>query len=337
MLTVSTVLKGVALALLFAAVIGSIAGFYPAWLAIRTPPAQTLGGRGNSETNKGTWLRHIVTVAQFAIGMCFAGVALTLAWQTHFARSTDRGFDPAPIVTLQLADNMTLPANQSLRDAVARLPDVTAVAVVHDMIGQTAVNNTSGKKEWWGRDQATQENDQPRVLRCIEGATAGRSLAQCPARSSGERRNIVIEAAVAQALGFATPQAALGQSIVMDGETVQIVGIAPQISMDSIVFSEPTKPIIYRISRKADTMLIRQKPGSNGNLETLKAELEKLGAQHFPGAHAGHQTAAHPARCESARCADGSHRHQHRHHCGDFAGGLWHVYLVGHQPAKKIA
>ena len=278
LLTLTTVLKGCGLALLFAIFIGSIAGLYPAWLAIKTSPALTLNGRGNNDTKQSSRLRHVVTVGQFAIGMCFASVAFTFAWQTHFARTTDRGFNPDPILAIELKEEMTVPANQSFRDAVAKLPGVTAVSVVHDMIGQTMVNRSEIKradgstlfmrKKLVSLDYFSVFGTQPIAGRMFDPKLDAPDNATV----------IVIEAAAAQLLGFATPEAALGQFINMDGDNLQIIGITPTILLDSIVFSETTRPILYRISNKTNTMLIR----TDGNTDTIKALIQAQAALHLP-------------------------------------------------------
>lgn len=278
LLTPPTILKGIALAAVFAAVIGSIAGIYPAWLAIKTAPARTLSGRDNSETTHSSWLRHSVSVLQFAIAMCFASVALTFAWQTQFARSTDRGFNPDPILALELKDEMTLPANQSFRDALARLPNVTAVTVVHDMIGQTAVHRTEIKQPDGSTLRLRKKLVGPEYFSVFALAPLAGRLFDPRLDAPDHSNAIVIEAAAAQALGFARAEAALGQLITMNGDTVQIVGITPNILLDSIVFSEPTAPLIYRISRKTNTMLIR----TDGNIELVKTRIQEQAAQHLP-------------------------------------------------------
>lgn len=276
LLTPATIIKGSGLALLFAALIGSIAGLYPAWLAIKTSPALTLNGRGNSETRQSSRLRHVVTIGQFAIGMCFASVALTFAWQTHFARTTDRGFNPDPLLAIELKDEMDSPANQSFRDAVARLPNVAAVSVVHDMIGQTAVNQSEVKKVDGSKVSLRKKLVDPGYFSVFGVQPIAGRLFKHELDQHGN--NIVIEAAAAQTLGFATAEAALGQIINMDGDKLQIVGITPIILLDSIVFSEVTKPILYRISNKTNTMLIR----TDGNIANIKSLILAQAAQHLP-------------------------------------------------------
>lgn len=278
LLTPIAVLQGCILALLFAIAVGSVAAVYPAWLAIRTPPALTLNGRGNSETTHSSWLRHIVTVGQFSIAMCFASVALTFAWQTQFARTTDRGFDPDPILTIELKDEMTLPANQSFRDAVARLPNVQAVTVVHDMIGQTAVHRAEIKKADGSLLNLRRKLVSPEYFSVFGVAPLTGRLFDTRLDAPDNSSAIVIEAAAAQSLGFASPEAALGKIINMDGDDLQIIGITPTILLDSIVFSEPTAAVIYRISRKTNTMLIR----TDGNIDALKALIQEQGGQHLP-------------------------------------------------------
>lgn len=278
LLTPATLIKGSGLAMLFAAFIGSIAGLYPAWLAIKTSPALTLNGRGNSETRQSSRLRHTVTVGQFAIGMCFASVALTFAWQTHFARTTDRGFNPDHVLAIELKDDMTSPSNQSFRDAVAKLVNVTAVSVVHDMIGQTAVYGSEIKKPDGSKVNLRKKLVDPGYF-SVFGVqpTAGR-LFDSKLDTTDNSTSIVVEEAAAHMLGFSSAQAAIGQFINMDGDNLQIVGITPTILLDSIVFSEATKPILYRISNKTNTMLIR----TNGNIDAIRSLIQAQAAQHLP-------------------------------------------------------
>ena len=99
----------IAACLLLGVLVGAAAGLYPGWLARGVDMRETLANR-SGETACGAWLRRVLTATQFAAAMAMGGVALAILWQTRFAAAAAPGFDPLPLLVLELPQDAAGPA-----------------------------------------------------------------------------------------------------------------------------------------------------------------------------------------------------------------------------------
>jgi len=267
--------------LLLGLAVGLAAGLYPAWVALRVRPPQTLAGRGSSETVGGLWLRRVLTVVQFAVAIALTGVTLAIAWQTHFASDANPGFDPAPLLVLDLPENMRDPAATGLRDALARLPGVTGVAAALDPVGQNFVGANFTVKRNNGNKASV-------ILRAVSPnffdvyglrPLAGR-LFDSKLDLEDKNQVAVINRSAATALGYANAEDAVGQVLASgSGEnavTARVVGIAPDIRHESM--RESPQPLYYTPSTDGSILTVRV----SGDMGTVESAVEKLRLQYFP-------------------------------------------------------
>ncbi|CAN7654847.1 ABC transporter permease [Pseudoduganella sp. LjRoot289] len=261
---------------------GVLAGLYPAWVALRMHPAQALAGRDNQETVGTLWLRRAVTVLQMTAAMGLTSTTLAVAWQTRYASSADPGFDPSPLLVLELPVRMSEgDGGRGLRDALIRVPGVQGVATAPDPVGQRINGNHIAVQRAGGTAALLMERSVSPNFFQVYGAQplAGRAFDPQREREDNDSA-VMLNASAALALGFATPRDAVGQFIsVSHGKAPvnsRVIGIAPDLRYQSL--RQKPEPIVYRNSLDATTMTVRYQ----GDLRTLEQAAETLWRSHLP-------------------------------------------------------
>ena len=98
-----------------------------------------------------------------------------------------------------------------------------------------------------------------------------------PGQDGPASTSVVINASAAAALGFASPQEALGQ---MFNATLRIVGIAPDLRYQTL--RQAPGPMVYRIDVNQGVLTARV--DGDGAMATVRPQVEALLARHFPNA-----------------------------------------------------
>lgn len=272
-------------ALAIGVLVGLAAGAYPAWVALGVRPVAAMAGRGASETAGGLWLRRALTVLQFASAMGLIAATLAVAWQTRFATQASPGFDPRPLLVLDLPTTLTQdPAGLTLRDALARLPGVRGVAGAQDPVGR-AFSGASGPVQRVGGKQSfvLVRNVTPNFFELYGVAPLAGRLFQARLDAEQNDNVVVLNAAAARGLGFASPQAAVGQLLTYERPTgwvtVRVVGIAPEIRHDTL--RDAPQPILYRNNRDLSVLTVRAEDGAD--MAALAQSAGVLARQAYPG------------------------------------------------------
>jgi hypothetical protein len=264
--------------------VGAMAGLYPAWIAWRMPASAALSGLQGQETRRGMWLRRALTVLQLAAAMGLGGVTLAIALQTGYAVRTGPGFDPQPLLVLDLpgpARDGAGAANRSqraFRDAVLRLPSVQSVAASDEAIGRPALHYLNVRA---GAAAATQlvSKQVSRDWFATYGlaALAGRlyDAKRDPESGSG---GIVINASAARQLGYPSARFAIGQRLTVDGgaTVMEVIGVAPDLRHQSL--REPSQPVIYMLGLSTPVLTVRV----DGDSADAQQRIAALYRQYFP-------------------------------------------------------
>jgi putative ABC transport system permease protein len=234
--------------------IALIAGLYPAFVLSGFRPAAVLAStRAPGGGRAGARLRSLLVITQFAIAIAFAIGTVTMLSQTAHLRAADLGFrrDGLMIVRSMMAGGIDAPQRASILRALAAVPGVTGVTIANNAPGDQSTTNFSGYSRPGTPDQKTSvmEVGTGRDYFRVYGARliAGRLFDAAHADDRGlltleQRRrvgpNVVINRTAVTALGFASPAAALGQTI-SDGLTAStIIGV-----IDDLRFRSPRDPI----------------------------------------------------------------------------------------------
>jgi putative ABC transport system permease protein len=276
-------IANIAFAFTLAVALGMICAIYPAWIAIKVKPAQTLAGRQNTESMHGMRLRRALNVIQLAGAMGLAGVALAVAWQTEFALRADPGFDPSPLLIVDIPESAKDSEKaRGFITALSRQAGVTGIAVSTDAVGR--FDNVWGielKREGGSsvflemKSVSANFFEQYRI-----NAAAGR-LYDSHIDKEDDAKSLIINAEAARQLGFATPQAALGQVVLLnttDGKTQsqRIIGIAPEVRFHSL--HEAPRAIGYELWGAGTTLSVR----AAGSVPKVEQAIWQLWPSYFP-------------------------------------------------------
>ncbi len=265
------------MALVVGVLLGLAAGIYPTWSALRVHAGAALAGRGSAESAHGLWLRRSLTTLQFAVAISLTGTTLAVAWQTHYASTLDPGFDPAPLLIFPASNDMRDPRTVAFRDAVARLPGVAGVSVSHAPIS-TGNNIVTLRRAGGTAADLNMYAVSPEFFQ-VYGvkAAAGRLFAPKLDKIS-DRDRIVVNAAAARQLGFASAQDAVGKTVsaTSGGTPMQIVGVAPDIRQRSA--REGQQPSVFYLRDRVGLFTVR----ASGNPDMVSRAVEALWPRYFP-------------------------------------------------------
>ncbi|WP_243493197.1 ABC transporter permease [Massilia violaceinigra] len=272
-------------ALVLGVALGALTAVYPASIALRVRPGVVLAGRGDSESVRGMQLRRVLTVVQVATAMGLASITLAIAWQTAFAMRVSPGFDPAPLLIIDLPDTVRESARaRSFIAALSAQPGVAGSAISEDAVGRHQVSWLRDLKRPGGISASMQMKSVSAAFFEQYGIAprAGRLFS---ARTDKEDDPVplVLNAIAARELGFATPEAALGQTLLFtgfDNKTIEkrVVGIAPELRFQSL--RETPHAMAYELWTAGMTLSVR----ASGEMAPVEAAVRRLWPAYFPEA-----------------------------------------------------
>jgi putative ABC transport system permease protein len=241
----------IAACLAFGALVGALAGVYPGWLARGIEMQATLAQR-SGETPGGAWLRRVLTATQFSAAIGMGSVALAMLWQMQFAAAVSPGFDPAPLLVVDMPIQLDQPPASALQDALARLPGVAGVTDSRNVPGRddhTGTRASTTVKSLGGSSVALSMQLVGKDFFKVYGVQplAGQML------EIGDEESVVLNQAAVQALGWASPQQAVGQRI--QGSQLRVVGVAPDLLWETL--RDPVRPMMYALVRDSGLLTVR--------------------------------------------------------------------------------
>lgn len=271
--------------LLFGALVGAAAGVYPGWLARGVDMSATLAHR-SGETAGGVWLRRVLTTVQFGVAMSMGSLALAILWQTQFAASAPPGFDPAPLLVVEMKDNLRdSAAARSLRDAIAQLPGVAGVADSRDVPGRDDMTGTHGSTTVLrvdGSSAAVSIHFVGPDFFNVYGlkALAGRMFDPRIEGAAGDgEQNVVINQAAVRSLGWPSAQQAVGQRI--GGTQLRIVGVAQDLRWETL--RDPVRPTLYQVTRDNTLLTVRMRAAPDArDRAALEQDIAATWSRYFP-------------------------------------------------------
>jgi hypothetical protein len=276
----------VAAALVIGVVLGVVAGLQPAWTALRVRPAQALAGRANTESRAGARLRKALTVLQIATAVGLASLAMGIALQTRFAVNASPGFDASPLLIVDLPERgKKSEAVRGFMTALGQQPGVHSMVLSEHVVGRSG----NGLIQDIKRDGGASVSAETKMidtnffdvydLEPVAGRLFDPRLDQENAVGP-----VVINAIAARQLGFATPQAAVGQTLLHPGDdgkmiSYRVLGIAPELRFRSL-HDEPRATLYVPNTDWAGVLSVRS------TMSVLDAEraVAALWNRYFPNA-----------------------------------------------------
>lgn len=244
-------------------VIALLAGTYPAFVLSGFRPSAVLKG-GPIASVGGNRVRQVLVVAQFAVLIGLVLIAVTMARQTIFALNEGMRLNKDQVLLV-----FSEPCAQVMRDEVRKLPGVRAAGCASATglnLSHSSDAITAGNRKIPNVSQAAVDFGFFEVfgLKPIAGRLFQQSR---PADGAWDNPDasppLVINETAVRKLGFASPQAAIGKTVLWHGEwdptksqggfTIpptrpsEIIGVVPDFTLDSV--REPIAPYMYHIGR----------------------------------------------------------------------------------------
>ncbi len=276
----------VAAALLIGVVLGVVAGLQPAWTALRVRPGRALAGRANTESRAGARLRKALTVLQIATAVGLASLAMGIALQTRFAVNASPGFDAAPLLIVDLPERgKNNEAVRGFMTALGQQPGVHSLVLSEHVVGRSGSGVIQDIKRDGGASVSAETKMVDTNFFEVYGLTpaAGR-LFDPRLDQENAVGPVVINAIAARQLGFATPQAAVGQTLLHpghDGKMIpyRVLGIAPELRFRSL-HDEPRATLYVLNTDWAAVLSVR----STSSVVDAERAVAALWNRYFPNA-----------------------------------------------------
>ena len=210
--------------------VGVLGGAYPAFYISNFAPARILKPAAGGNPAGGVSARQVLVVAQFAISIALIVCTVVVHRQTEYMRRLDIGFArDGLLVVRELHQPNAKAVAETLRTEISKIPGVTAVTMSRDVPTDDNNNETNIRKPGTAEDTTIN-------LRLVDygffGAygvpvLAGREFSENFAddipnigRDAPDRSvNVIISRAAVKSLGFASPQAAIGQPLMFGGNS----------------------------------------------------------------------------------------------------------------------
>jgi putative ABC transport system permease protein len=247
---------------------GLLAGFYPAMVLSSFRPAAVLKGGPAATAGGGAMVRQALVVAQFAVLVTLILSAGTIFRQTVFALRDATHLKKEGVIMLFAA-----PCTDALRDAIRAVPGVEAAGCASPgalELGHSAeMVQANGRREMLGYS--------PVDFGFFEtygvAPVAGRLFDQRRPGDDGAQLGdnpppVVLNEAAARALGYRSPQAAVGKpfawqyvpQLAMNNldmkfpgyRTSEIIGVVPDVSFGSV--RQRVAPGFYYVGPKTDVL-----------------------------------------------------------------------------------
>jgi putative ABC transport system permease protein len=269
------------MAILFAIV----AGFYPAMILSRLPPAQALKARTGTFLGGGR-LRLSLVVCQFASTITVVIATIVIHSQISFATSRALGFDKTLLLTVDLngmpghvtRDGLSkrdAAPLEALRTRLAAVPGVQAMAATFTLPPWFNFLRMDYMRPERGNAQTVNFTMQPvdygyfSVYRVplVAGRDFSRDFAddQISSDDKSQLSGAIINMSALRALGFANAPAAIGQEIRTTDPAVlrrhRIIGVAPDFPLDSV--RDPVPPSIFIVDPDLHNVLSVRLSGVN--------------------------------------------------------------------------
>jgi len=218
-----------------------LAGLYPARQLSSHSAVSTLKGAGAPRGSEKWWLRRVLIVFQFTISLLFIIGTMVIGRQISFMMHKDLGFRSDAIVTFDTGER---------KDSVGKVrglaESIRQIAGVIDVARENMPPMGADRGIFTIRQRA---NSQERLI--VEGITADehyirlygiRLLAGRNLLPSDTLKEVLINESLSKALGFRSPDQAVGKRIYTWNKYVPIVGVVADFHKYS--YRAPIQPLL---------------------------------------------------------------------------------------------
>lgn len=259
--------------------LGALTGLYPAHVALNVHCAPALQGRKQSEGRGGRQLRRAMTVLQFGAALTLSGAAVIVLWQSAYVAGLNPGFKTEGLLALPLPQNAKAVTKRAFVDALKPQPAVASLSMSEDVPGRNGIGMVSSLSHADIKLAARASSVDADFFKTYEIPFLAGSLegVEIPAHRSGKTDEpVVLDATAVRALGFASPQAAIGQVIGQDDIKGRIVAVTGPIRQESA--RELPQPQLFALQQNRHTTLTLNGP----DMGALRAAVTEQWPRYFP-------------------------------------------------------
>lgn len=259
----------------------ALSGFYPAVILSSFKPVAVLKGKV-MRTSQGSFMRKSLVVFQFCASVFLVSGSIVVYQQLNFMRNQDLGVDINQILVIKAPGITDSTYEQRMESFKAEAIHITGIK------NMSASTNVPGDEIFWAsgikRLVGGPEN-------LISGYTVGIDHDYIPAFDlqlaagrnysrdyKNERKSIIINRAMAEALDFKDPSAAIGEKLIQR-DTFELVGVLENYHQMSL--KEAVVPLVFRFTPEFASFYAFKI--DNTNYRNILASLEGPWDRLFPG------------------------------------------------------
>lgn len=262
-----------------------LSGLQPAFMLSSVKPVVVMNRSSIKGGAKGSALRRILVVGQFAVAVVVLAFTVVIYRQLQFMRQQDKGMDIEQILVINdledgKNDSIRVSIHEALRNDLLKMAGVKEVSVTGSLPGvdKSYMNTTNNIRLNGGERNSynfsTYAVDANFVPLMKMKLLAGRNLRN----NTRNVREVLVNEETSRLLGFSSPEKAVGRNITYNMEST-IVGVLK--NYDQTSKKEATLPMInYYSPRDAKYIAVKIEADQPGKM--IEAA-EKAWQTHYPG------------------------------------------------------
>ncbi|WP_254412137.1 ABC transporter permease [Dyadobacter diqingensis] len=272
----------------FTGIIALLAGIYPAFILSSLPAIESVKGKLRSVKDN-ILFRRVLIVAQFSIALFVFAAATLISKQVSYFFSKDLGYDKTSIVSIAAPRDWTpegVTKMESVRNQMGRITEVSQVSLSYE-IPNGNFGNTNGLYKT-GQDSTQAVYTQ--MLSTDEKFADTYRLKVLAGKFFHAKEGIykadeiVINEAAVKALGYQSPQDAVGQQIRMHFSSTPLIiaGVTQDFHFESM--HQQIKPLAFLHIKTASVYRYLSFKIPPGNIATSLNSIEKKWRELMPDA-----------------------------------------------------
>lgn len=225
-----------------------VAGVSPALFLSSFSPIGALKSRARSRITN-SLQRKFLVVFQFSVAMMLIVGTLTVYQQLNFMKSSDLGFDAEQMLVIQRPGILSGSRKEGTQRMIRFKESVSQITGVVDIAGSGVV---PGQMILRGLAMS-RGTDEDRPFESIEGVAIDYSFfetynmefvsGRAFSTEYADSNSIILNETAIQVLGYASPEKAIGQSVIYFGEAHPIVGVIKDYHQESL--HRPYDPMFF--------------------------------------------------------------------------------------------
>ncbi|MEO8471595.1 MAG: ABC transporter permease [Chryseolinea sp.] len=258
-----------------------LSGFYPSIVLSSFKPVAVLKGKV-MRSSQGNVLRQSLVVFQFAASVFLIVGAIVVYQQLNFMSNQKLGVDINQTLVIKgpgVTDSLFLQKMQSFKDEALRISGVRSVSSSSNVPGDEIFWSSDIKRLVGGPENSISGYNVGIDVDYIKSfgleVIAGRSYDR---EHANDRKSVILNRAMTEALDFKDPVDALGEKIVQ-GDTLEVVGVLENYHQMSL--KEAVVPLVFRYTPDFSRFISFKI--EIGNYQNVLSSIEGPWNQIFPG------------------------------------------------------